>query len=197
MPPELYIIIAGNIGTGKTSLALELQNLLDGSRVFTEQKGRFVEKFYSDSGYAFLNQLDYSLQYLEHSLQIIACEGTVIQDRSIFDTHQVFSKMQMDAGNISHEEYLLLSRLFSIAISVLEPNMLVFLDTTVGMSYERMTTRGDREESSVTKEYLRILREKYNEWYDKFNICPKCKIETSSLRPGDIAKRVVQLLRNL
>ena len=190
-----YIIIAGNIGTGKTIVAGLLGTLLPGCSTFLETCATFLKQFYADpSRFAFLNQLDYSLQFLEQAASIARCNTAVVQDRSIYDTHEVFTRLRLLEGLISHEEFQLLARIHAVADKLACPTLLVLLDASVDTTLERVRQRGLREEVGVSKTYLADLKNAYAQWYQQFNRCRKIAINTDEFTPEATADIILRAL---
>ena len=190
-----YIIVAGNIGTGKTSVIEALRSRVDGFLVLFERRDIFLERYYSDPvKYAFLNQLAFSLQYLEQAVQIAKSSAAVVQDRSIYDTHHVFSRMMYHEGAISEEQFSLLERVFNAADALVRPTLLVMLHAPVDLVYDRMVRRGVKEEAKVPKSYLATLGDAYDRWYSKFDRCEKMLISTQEKSPEEAAERIASAL---
>ena len=190
-----YIIVAGNIGTGKTSVIEALGARLEGFLVLFEKRDVFLERYYSDPpNYAFLNQLAYSLQYLEQAVQIAKSSTGVVQDRSIYDTHHVFSRMMYDEGAIPGEQFSLLERVFNAADALVQPTLLVMLHAPADLVYDRMVRRGAKEEGKVPKSYLATLGDAYDRWYSEFDRCDKMLISTQEKSPEEAAEQVASAL---
>jgi len=193
-----HVVLTGNIGTGKTTAVRNLGAMIRGSRVFVEQKGQFLERYYRDPTYAFMNQLDYTIQFLEQAAAIARSEGKtwVLQDRSISDTHGVFSRMLFEAGQISGEQFELLGRLHDLASDMCKPTLLVLLEALPETCFDRTVGRGDAEERSVSLEYLTRLHAAHRRWYDTFDLCPKLKIVTDSRERESVASEIIDALRS-
>lgn len=192
-----YVIVAGNIGTGKTSVIEALRSRVDGFLVLFEKRDIFLERYYSDPvKYAFFNQLAFSLQYLEQAVEIAKSSAPVIQDRSIYDTHHVFSRMKYDDGSISEEQFSLLERVFNVANSLVRPTLLVMLHAPADLIYDRMVRRGVKEEVKVPKSYLVTLGDAYDRWFSEFNRCEKMLVSTQEKSPEEVAEQVASSLMN-
>jgi deoxyadenosine/deoxycytidine kinase len=188
-----YIIIAGNICVGKTTTCQLLGELLACS-VFYEKREILLKEYYSDPDkFAFLNQLTYSLQFLEQAADISKCKNAIIQDRSIYDTHNVFSRLQLQGNRISSLEFSLLERILRSADQLVRPSLLVLLDAPIDIVYKRMQIRGFKEELSVTPAYLAELRDLYLSWFKAFDICDKKLFQTDSIRPQQLAQDILKV----
>lgn len=193
MPPIKYVIVAGIIGTGKTTAVQQVSLRLEKAAAFYEERDVYLSRFYSDPArYAFMNQLAYSLQYLSQAAHILKCEETVIQDRSIYDTHDVFSRMRFEEGLIKSEEFLLLKRIYDSCHLLTQPSLLVMLDASVEVAHRRVEARAHELEQGLTKELLYGLRDRYLAWYSSFDLCPKILIRTDDVPPQTVAESIIR-----
>jgi len=195
-PPE-HIIIAGPICTGKTTLSASLAGTAKNAIAFPEKKGRFLGQFYRDSSFAFMNQLDYTIQMMERVPAILHHNGSVIEDRSIFDTHDVFSTMMVNDGLMTHWEFDALTRLCDLSRQMVQPTLLILLDCSPEVSFGRMRARGDQEEKLAAVGYLSQLRDHYLSWYARFDLCQKMLVETDALQVPDVLDRVMSQMMRL
>jgi deoxyadenosine/deoxycytidine kinase len=191
MAPITYVIVAGNIGTGKTTAVQQVSLRLKTATAFYEERDVYLARFYSDpERYAFVNQLAYSLQYLNQAVHISKCNEVVIQDRSIYDTHEVFSTMRFEDGLINNEEFRLLERIYDTCHLITQPTLLVVLDASVDVAYQRFEARAHELEVGLTKELLHKLRDRYLAWYSSFNLCAKVLINTDD-KPIQIVRESI------
>lgn len=195
MPPIKYVIVAGNIGTGKTTAVQQVSLLLKSATAFYEERDVYLARFYSDPvQYAFINQLAYSLQYLNQAAHISKCDEVVVQDRSIYDTHEVFSTMRFEEGLIKSEEFLLLKRIYDTCHLITQPSLLVLLDASVEVAYQRFEARAHELEQGLTKELLHRLRDRYLAWYSSFALCAKILIRTDDKPAQTVAESIIGAL---
>jgi deoxyadenosine/deoxycytidine kinase len=157
-----YLVIEGNIGAGKTSLATMLAEET-GSRLVLEEfnDNPFLAKFYEDPGrYAF--QLE--LSFLAERYQQIKTElgspdlfgQTVISDYFLAKSF-IFSK-----HNLKDDEMKLFEKLFSIIqLQVPVPDLYVYLHVPVEKLLKNIEHRGRSYEKNIRPEYLREVQEGY------------------------------------
>jgi len=159
------------IGAGKTTFCREVGRRLS-LRVIEEpvKDNPILGKFYQDQKtWAFPLQM-YYLEKRKLAQQLAAIEATgvggykgAILDRSI-SGDRVFAKMHTKAGNIHPLCWQVYEDSYNGACrTLLPPTKLIFLDVQPETAYERMRARGRKEEEGVPIEYLRELREGYNE----------------------------------
>ena len=191
-----YLVIVGNVGVGKTTTIHCIKNQVPESHVFIERKGHFLQRFYADPSYAFLNQLDYSIQFLEQAVEIASLRSGnwVLQDRSIFDTHGVFSAMFAANGLISSEQFQVLGQLHDLAGRLCCPSILIHLYARPQICLNRLKARGDIEERDVQLSYLKELEDAHRRWFDSFGLCPKMEISTEESDPDQVVRRIMDAL---
>jgi deoxyadenosine/deoxycytidine kinase len=198
MPPIKYVIVAGNIGTGKTTAVQQVSLRLKTAAAFYEERDIYLARFYSDpERYAFVNQLAYSLQYLTQAAHISKSNEVVIQDRSIYDTHEVFSTMRFEEGLIKNEEFLLLERIHDACHLITQPSLLVVLDASVDVAYRRFKARAHELEKGLTKQLLHRLRNRYLAWYSSFDLCAKVLIRTDDAPIQIVAQSIIEALMDV
>jgi deoxyadenosine/deoxycytidine kinase len=189
-----YIVIAGSIGVGKSTLVSSLVAELPDAVAYREEREFFLEKFYRQpEKYSFTIQLAYSLQYLRHSIAIREVAQTVIQDRSIWDTHCVFSRWRHDLGFINEIEFCLLERIVGMCELLRKPDITILLDADVETSLKRIRMRGHSEEMSISEEFLAQVRRYYLEWFASLD-GPKIMLLTDRCSQPELLKEVISLL---
>jgi deoxyadenosine/deoxycytidine kinase len=188
-------VIAGSIGVGKTTTTQAVGDVLADSIALVEVRDLFLARFYDDpERYAFLNQMAYSLQYLEQTAEIAATSSNIVQDRSIYDTHQVFSQWRYETGLIVKDEFELLDRIFRIADKMARPTIFVLLEASVEVALERITARALPTELGLTKEFLSRLSERYADWFEQLQLGPKVRISTDSQPIHEVVSRILRVV---
>ncbi|TMQ08775.1 MAG: hypothetical protein E6J90_39520 [Deltaproteobacteria bacterium] len=187
MSTLLHVIVTGNIGTGKTTLVQHLAGTVPGSLALPERPGLYLADLYRDpTTYAFRSQLDFTLQLLDLALTDASAE-VIIQERSIFDAHDVFSRTMLEAGHITPRDFELLERIQRMTAARVRPAFLIFLEATPPVAYERMRRRADIDETMMTMDYLERLGRAYAHWYSTFSLCPKVAIATDGKSAAEVA----------
>lgn len=177
-----YISVSGNLGTGKTTLVKGLANDL-GWHELLETPSIFLNQYYPNpKKWAFCNQIDYYVQFLEHLIYVRTHrDESIIQDRNIIETVEVFNKFQYSIGYLTNKEYNLLVRLYNKCIQFIDwkPDILIYVHCSVEAILSRINIRGHKYERYVDAEYLRTLQEFYEEWIKNFSICPVIRLDSS------------------
>lgn len=181
-PDSPFIVVAGNIATGKTALAAALADAL-GARLMPEEVARnpFFERFYADPGrWAFQSQLAFAIDSLERHVSALG-GGAVIQDRCVQETVEVFGALLHAQGRISAEDLELLDGLRSCASGLSrQPTLLVFLRASPEELLRRIEARGRRPELGLTLEYLRELDELYERFVGAWAASPVIAVDTEA-----------------
>ncbi|XP_078376426.1 deoxyguanosine kinase-like isoform X1 [Oculina patagonica] len=170
--PQL-IIVEGNIGVGKSTLACRLARQLN-YRVFLEPttKNPYLAKFYQDpKKYALKLQLWIFKQrfrtYMEATKHVLQTGQGVLLDRSVF-SDAVFAEVNHQQGTISHEGYEYYNDLRKQALkAVLVPHTTLYLDVPPETCSQRIHGRGRDYESGIPLEYLKGLDTSYKKFLDE------------------------------
>lgn len=163
----MHIGIAGNIGSGKTTL----------TRMLSEHYGwipkyeavthnPYIEDYYSDIlRWSFNMEVYFLTQRFKDILEIARSEDTVIQDRTILEGVYVFTANNRDMGNISERDFNTYMDLFHAMMSVVRmPDLLIYLKSSIPHLVSQIQKRGREYEKSISIEYLTGLNTRYEEW---------------------------------
>lgn len=189
--PKRIIVVAGNIGAGKTSLTERLGARLGWQTAFESVADNpYLPDFYADMrAWSFHLQVFFLGHRAQQYLELAQSPWSAILDRSIFEDAHIFARALHHLGNIDERDYLSYQRVFDLLVSSLPPpNLLICLKAPVSVLFERIRRRGRAIEGGITPEYLALLESFYNEWLASFDICPVLTIHTGELdkeRPLD------------
>jgi deoxyadenosine/deoxycytidine kinase len=189
--PKRIIVIAGNIGAGKTSLTERLGERLSWQTAFESVADNpYLPDFYADMrAWSFHLQVFFLGHRAQQYLELARSPRSAILDRSIFEDAHIFARALHHLGNLDERDYLSYRRVFDLLISTLPPpNLLIYLKAPALVLFERIRRRGRAIEGSITPEYLTLLESFYNDWLISFDICPVLTIHTGELdkeRPLD------------
>jgi deoxyadenosine/deoxycytidine kinase len=178
------VLVAGNIGTGKTSLAERLGARLGWRTSFESVADNpYLADFYAD-----MRQWSFHLQifFLGHrALQHLALANgpeSAIADRSIYEDAHIFARALHHLGNLSERDYESYRRVFDQVVAGLpRPDLLLYLQAPVSVLLDRIGQRGRTIESGITADYLSLLETFYGEWMQAFDLCPVLAIRTDDL----------------
>ena len=178
------VVVAGNIGAGKTSLTERLGARLGWRTAFESVADNpYLPDFYTDMrGWSFHLQVYFLGHRSEQYLEMVNCGQSVILDRSIYEDAFIFARALHHLGNLDERDYLAYRRLFELVVSKLPPpDLLIYLQAPVSVLVERISRRGRSIESGITAEYLALLESFYDDWMQTFEMCPVLTIRTDDL----------------
>jgi len=168
----MHIAIAGNIGSGKTTLTNMLCKHYGWIPRFEEvDYNPYIEDYYKD-----IKRWSFNLEvfYLKHRfkdiLEISKTEGTVVQDRSIFEGVYVFTANNKAMGNISDRDYETYMELFDQMVDLVKyPDLMIYLRSSVPHLVANIQKRGRDYEQTMQIEYLTNLNQRYEDFiFDKY-----------------------------
>lgn len=178
------VLVAGNIGAGKTSLTERLGARLGWHTAFESVADNpYLADFYADMrSWSFHLQVFFLGHRAQQHLDMAAVPQSVIIDRSIYEDANIFARALHHLGNLSERDYLAYRRLFDLVVSNLPaPDLLIYLKAPVPVLLERIRRRGREIESSLSQEYLELLDTFYTEWLQAFDVCPILTIHSADL----------------
>jgi deoxyadenosine/deoxycytidine kinase len=178
------ILVAGNIGTGKTSLTERLGARLDWRTSFESVADNpYLADFYADMGqWSFHLQVFFLGHRAQQHFDLANSPQSAIADRSIYEDAHIFARALHHLGNLSERDYQAYRRVFDLVVAGLpRPDLLLYLKAPVPVLLERIRRRGRAIESGVSAEYLSLLETFYGEWMQVFDLCPVLTIRTDDL----------------
>jgi deoxyadenosine/deoxycytidine kinase len=178
------ILVAGNIGAGKTSLTERIGARLGWETAYESVADNpYLPDFYMDMrAWSFHLQVFFLGHRAEQHLELMALPQSAILDRSIYEDAYIFARALHHMGNISERDFLAYRKIFDLMIKTLPPpDLLIYLKAPVPVLVERIRRRARAIESGITAEYLALLETFYEEWMDTFDLCPVLTIRTDDL----------------
>ncbi len=178
------IIVAGNIGVGKTSLAERLSERLGWRCAFESVADNpYLADFYKD-----MHEWSFHLQifFLGHRanqyLELAKDPQSVIFDRTIYEDFYIFARALHHMGNVDERDYLSYQRVFELITSQLPtPDLMIYLKAPVAVLMNRIRARARNIETGITSEYLSLLESFYEDWLKIYDVCPVITICSDDL----------------
>ncbi|MEN8097724.1 MAG: deoxynucleoside kinase [Chloroflexota bacterium] len=197
-----FVVVAGNIASGKTTLTQSLSNRL-GWEAFLESvdENPYLADFYHDMNrWSFHSQIFFLSRRLVHHRQLLDRPTSVIQDRSVYEDAEIFARNLALQGIMSERDYDVYRDLYLAVISVLRPpDLVVYLRTSVPTLLERISQRARSFEQNIDPDYLDRLNLLYEEWIEGFDLCPILTIPSDKLDFAynkDHLSEVIRLIQN-
>ncbi|OGQ13998.1 MAG: hypothetical protein A3B70_06925 [Deltaproteobacteria bacterium RIFCSPHIGHO2_02_FULL_40_11] len=179
-----FIAIAGNIGVGKSTLTGLLSSRF-GWQPYYEvvDTNPYLSDFYENmKNWAFHLQVFFLSKRFEHHKRMIEEPQTVIQDRSIYEDAEVFSRNLYYEGKFDERDYRNYLSLFYCMTSYLKsPDLLIYLRASVDTLQHRIRSRGRSCEKEIPRPYLERLNQRYEEWVKNYKLGRVLIVDTENL----------------
>ena len=181
-----HIVISGNIGVGKTTLSGKISKQFNWELQLEEVKDNpYLDDFYkSMKDWSFHLQIFFLNSRFNQIQKISESSNVVIQDRSIYEDYEVFTKTLYDSGVLMEREFNNYKRLYNTILKYIkEPDLLIYLrNRNISKIISNIEKRSRKFEKSIDKEYLKKLNLYYENWIKKH---PKEKVLTIDLSDND------------
>jgi deoxyadenosine/deoxycytidine kinase len=178
------VLVAGNIGAGKTSITERLGERLGWKTGFESVADNpYLPDFYgSMADWSFHLQVFFLGHRAEQHIKAYNANGSVILDRSIYEDFYIFARALRQLGNMTERDYNAYRKVFELVTkSIPAPDLLIYLWAPVEVLMGRIHQRGREMESGITAEYLALLESFYDEWLRNFDQCPVLTIRSNDL----------------
>jgi deoxyadenosine/deoxycytidine kinase len=182
--PKHLILVAGNIGSGKTSLTERIGQRLGWHTAYESVADNpYLPNFYKDmKTWSFHLQVYFLGHRARQHLLMAQDPRSTIIDRSIYEDAFIFCRALNHLGNLNELDYQTYLSVFNLLIPTLPvPSMLIYLRCPVDVLIARIHQRARDIETSITADYLALLESYYDEWMQTFDACPVLTIKTDDL----------------
>lgn len=183
-PKLRHIAIAGNIGSGKTSLTELLAKHYKWLPYYESvDKNPYLADFYEDmKRWAFHLQI-YFLNSRFNQVKAIRNSGnTIIQDRTIYEDAYIFASYLHESGSIADRDYDSYLDIFHSMIEFVEaPDLLIYLRCDIPKLVQQIQKRGRDYEYAMRLDYLRNLNRYYEEWISSYQLGKLLVIDVNDL----------------
>lgn len=165
----MYIAIAGNIGSGKTTLTEILTKRYGAKAYYENLANPYISDFYEDMGrWSFHLQLWFLGSRIQQTLEMLA-DGSenIVQDRTIYEDAHIFANNLHAMGLMASRDFDTYMKMFNIEQDLLpKPDVLIYLKASVPTLISQIKMRGREYEQNIDEEYLNRLNDKYNHWIE-------------------------------
>ncbi len=178
------ILVAGNIGAGKTTLTERIGARLGWWTGFESVADNpYLPDFYADMrAWSFHLQVFFLGHRADQYLNAAHDARSAILDRSIYEDAHIFARALHHMENLNERDYQAYRQLFDVVVNGLpRPDLLIYLKAPVPVLMERIRKRARNIETGVSAEYLTLLDSFYDEWLSVFDLCPVLTIQTDDL----------------
>jgi deoxyadenosine/deoxycytidine kinase len=178
------VLVAGNIGTGKTSLTERIGARLGWHTGYESVADNpYLSDFYGNmQAWSFHLQVFFLGHRAQQHLKLAANTLSAIADRSIYEDAYIFARVLHHMGNMTERDYYAYRTVFDLVVGGLpRPDLMLYLKAPVPLLLSRIKQRGREMESGITADYLALLDAFYGEWLALFDLCPVLTINTDDL----------------
>ena len=167
----MHIAVAGNIGSGKTTLTRMLAKRYGWEPRFEPvDNNPYLDDFYADMPrWSFNLQIYFLNKRFKEVVEISKYEGYIIQDRTIFEDARIFAPNLHDMGMMSDRDFNNYSDLFDLMISLVGlPDLMIYIRSTIPNLVSQISKRGREFEKSIRIDYLQGLNDRYEQWISQY-----------------------------
>jgi deoxyadenosine/deoxycytidine kinase len=180
----MHIAIAGNIGSGKTTLTGLLAKHFGWAPHYEDvDTNPYLNSFYEDmQRWSFNLQIYFLNSRFRQVVEIRRSGTTVVQDRTIYEDAHIFAPNLHSMNLMSTRDFENYSSLFSLMSSfILAPDLLIYLRASVPTLVNQIQKRGREYESAIRLDYLKGLNERYENWILEYDLGKLLIIEVDNM----------------
>jgi deoxyadenosine/deoxycytidine kinase len=169
----MHIAIAGNIGSGKTTLTGILSKQFKWEAHYEDvETNPYLESFYEDmQRWSFNLQVYFLNSRFRQIIKIRESGKTIIQDRTIYEDAYIFAPNLHAMGLMTTRDFDNYKSLFELMASFIKPpDLLVYLRAEVPTLVRQIQKRNRDYENSIRLDYLTRLNERYEAWISSYSI---------------------------
>jgi len=169
----MHVAIAGNIGSGKTTLAKLLAKHYGWEAHYENvDENPYLNDFYEDmQRWSFNLQIYFLNSRFNQIVNIKKSDKTVIQDRTIYEDAYIFAPNLHSMGLMSTRDFENYFTLFNLMTSLVDPpELLIYLKASVPTLVNQIQKRGREYENNIRLDYLKKLNERYESWIQAYNL---------------------------
>ena len=181
---KYFICIAGNIGSGKSSLTQKLSERYGWKAYFESvDDNPYLPDFYADmKRWAFHLQVYFLSKRFQTHKEIVESSSSVIQDRSIYEDVEIFARNLHEIGKMDDRDYNNYRSLFYTMTDYLRPpDLMIYLDCPIETLLHQIQRRGRSYEQSIPREYLEQLNRHYETWIKSYDLGPLLIVDNIDL----------------
>ena len=167
----MHIAIAGNIGSGKTTLTSMLAKHYGWNALYDDvDENPYLEDFYQDmKRWSFNLQIYFLNSRFKQVVDIRNGSQTVVQDRTIYEDATIFAPNLHEMGLMTSRDFDNYQSLFKLMTSLIKaPDLLIYLKASVPTLVSQIQKRGREYENAIRLDYLLGLNERYDRWVESY-----------------------------
>lgn len=163
----MYIAIAGNIGSGKTTLTEILTQRYGAKAYYEEPNNPYIGDFYEDmKRWSFHLQISFLGSRIQQTQEMLAdSSGDIFQDRTIYEDAHIFAHNLHQMGLMTSRDWETYMRIFHLVTNLVpQPDLLIYLKASIPTLISQIRRRGRDYEMNIDEAYLMRLNDKYEHW---------------------------------
>jgi len=180
----MHVAIAGNIGSGKTTLTRLLSKHYKWKPHYEDvEENPYLDDFYNEmERWSFNLQIYFLRSRFEQLLSFRENKKTVIQDRTIYEDAHIFAPNLNAMGLMNQRDFNNYKGIFELMESLIQgPDLLIYLRSSIPNLVNKIHKRGREYESSISIDYLSRLNERYEAWISSYDDSKLIIIDVDSL----------------
>ena len=196
----MHIAVAGNIGSGKTTLTNMLSNHYGWRPHFEAvDDNPYLADFYNDmQRWSFNLQIYFLNTRFKDVVEILKSEETVIQDRTIYEDACIFAKNLHKMGLMSTRDFENYNSLFSLMLSLVKPpDLLIYLRSSVPNLVNHIQKRGREYEGGIRMDYIQGLNNLYEKWIENYKDGKLLIVDVDEVRFEENPKDFSYIINNI
>ncbi len=197
---SMHIAIAGNIGSGKTTLAGLLSKHYSWEAHYEDvDDNPYLNDFYEDmQRWSFNLQVYFLNSRLNQILKIRKSGKTIIQDRTIYEDAYIFAPNLHSMGLMSTRDFENYFTLFNLMTSLIQPpDLLIYLRASVPTLVNQIQKRGREYENSIRLDYLKRLNERYEAWIGAYNLGNLLIVDVDNINFPEVKEDLSQVISKI
>lgn len=196
----MHIAIAGNIGSGKTTLTRLLAKNYGWKPKYEDvDYNPYLSDFYNDmQRWSFNLQIYFLNRRFKDIVDIAKAGEHVIQDRTIYEDACIFAPNLHSMGLMTTRDFENYSSLFNLMLSLVKPpDLLIYLKSSIPNLVSQIQKRGRDYESSIRLDYLKGLNDRYDEWIANYKDGKVLIVNVDELKFEDNPKDLNTVINNI
>ncbi len=196
----MHIAIAGNIGSGKTTLTGLLSKHYGWEAHYEDvDSNPYLNNFYEDmQRWSFNLQIYFLNSRFRQVVEIRNSGKTVIQDRTIYEDAYIFAPNLHSMGLMSSRDFSNYASLFELMSSFIKPpDLLIYLKASVPTLVSQIQKRGREYENSIRLDYLKRLNEAYEEWINGYKLGKILVVDVDTVKFSENQEDLGQVIRRI
>ncbi len=183
-PAHTFVAVAGNIGSGKSSLTRLLSEAMGWQAMYESvEDNPYLSDFYGDMRrWSFQLQVYFLSNRFRSHKAITEGTASVVLDRVIYEDAEIFARNLFEIGNMEARDYRNYVALYDVMTEYLHPpDLLVYLRATVDTLLHQIARRGRDFEKGIKREYLEQLNRHYESWIARYTKGKLLIVESDNL----------------